>query len=319
MKEGQRHKTGMREGQTMSSDLHWAYSNLYDPAIQRLKTFTKPLAPVVAKPSETHLQEFASVIENVIVPKLLMSHVRSAEDFESRAETEKPVAQKQKISVHSVAVADFVALTMKDDPDCAVDYVRHLLDNGVEFQDILLELMAPAARTLGEMWTNDTASFVEVTLGVARMHRILREFDGVPAHFWGNSGAGCHTLLMPTPGEQHTFGLRLVQEFLLREGWAVTNSPIESLSDLAHLVSQRHFDVVGLSLSGEILIESLLSAIRVIRSDSVNKAVKIIVGGQLFVERPELAKTCGSDAFGIDAPATVRIFNGWAKQLSAVM
>jgi MerR family transcriptional regulator, light-induced transcriptional regulator len=290
----------------MSNELQSVQVNRQDQGLERLKTFTQPLAPVVAKPTESHLQEFASVIENIIVPRLLMSHVNNNTEL-----------VKQKVSLRNVAVSDFIMLTTQDDPSSAIEYVRHLMANGVSFQDVLLDLMAPAARVLGERWDQDKASFVEVALGVARMHRILREFDGVPSHLWSNAGFGRHALLLPAPGELHSFGLRLVQEFLLRESWSVTNKPVADAFHLGQVVSEEHFDIVGLSLSGQTNEEAFLEAIRVIRKMSKNRHVKIIVGGHLFVERPDLIETCGSDAYAVDAPATVTIVNGWAHQLSA--
>jgi methanogenic corrinoid protein MtbC1 len=191
------------------------------------------------------------------------------------------------------------------------------MTSGVTFQEVLLDLMAPAARVLGERWDQDRASFVEVALGVARMHRILREFDGVPSQLWSNAGFGRHALLLPAPGERHSFGLRLVQEFLLRESWTVTNKPVEDVKQLGQLVAQQHFDIVGLSLSGENIIQPFLESIQIIRKMSKNRHVKIIVGGHLFVERPDLINSCGSDAYAIDAPETVNIVNGWAHQLAA--
>ncbi len=290
----------------MSNELRSVHVSYQDYGLERLKSFTQPLAPVVAKPTETHLQEFASVIENIIVPRLLMSHVNG-----NKALVEETV------SLRNVAVSDFIALTTKDNPDSAIDYVRHLLAKGVTFQEVLLDLMAPAARVLGERWEDDKASFVEVALGVARMHRILREFDGVPSHLWSDAGLGRHALLLPAPGEKHSFGLRLVQEFLLRESWTVTNNPVEDVNQLGQLVSQQHFDIVGLSISGETVIEQLFESIRIVRKMSKNRHVKVIVGGHLFVERPDLIESCGSDAYAVDAPATVNIVNGWAHQLSA--
>jgi len=289
----------------MSSDMQWVQTRHRDVGLERLKTFTQPLAPVVAKPTESHLQDFASVIENIIVPRLLMSHVNTSNAIIT-----------EKVTLRNVAVNDFITLTTQDDPASAIDYVRHLMASGVPFQDILLDLMAPAARVLGERWEDDKASFVEVALGVSRMHRILREFDGVPSHLWSNAGFGRHALLLPAPGEMHSFGLRLVQEFLLRESWTVTNKPVEGVQQLGQLVAQEHFDIVGLSLSGQTLVEPFLESIRIIRKMSKNRQVKIIVGGHLFIERPELIESCGSDAYAVDAPATVTIVNGWAHQLS---
>lgn len=286
----------------MSSDLQWSRSAAHDPAIESLRPFTEPLSPVVAQPTSSHLQEFAAVIENVIVPRLLMSHVHGNESV-----------RQAKAQLGSVGVKDFIDLTMDDQPDAAINFVQRLLDDGVPFQDILLRLMAPAARELGERWVHDSSSFVEVTLGVARMHRILREFDGVPEHMWSQTGLDSHALLLPVPGEQHTFGLRLVQEFLLRESWSVTNKAMERVEDLGAHVASRHYDVIGLSLSGETLIEVMRSAIAVIRAKSQNRQVKIVIGGHIFVERPDLAATMGADAYGMDAPQTVLILNQWAR------
>ena len=155
----------------MSNDLQRVQARQQDSGFERIRTITEPLAAAVARPTESHLQEFASVIENVIVPRLLMSHVNS-----------NTAMIKEKVSLQNVAVSDFIKLTTQDDPAVAIDYVRHLMGSGVPFQDVLLELMAPAARVLGERWEEDQASFVEVALGVSRMHRILREFDCVPSH-----------------------------------------------------------------------------------------------------------------------------------------
>jgi len=290
----------------MSNDLQRVQARQQDSGFERIRTITEPLAAAVARPTESHLQEFASVIENVIVPRLLMSHVNS-----------NTAMIKEKVSLQNVAVSDFIKLTTQDDPAVAIDYVRHLMGSGVPFQDVLLELMAPAARVLGERWEEDQASFVEVALGVSRMHRILREFDGVPSHLWSNAGFGLHALLLPTPGEQHSFGLRLVQEFLLRESWTVTNNPVDNVEQLGDLVAREHFDIVGLSLSGQTVVDPFMESIRIVRRMSKNRHVRVIVGGHLFVEKPELIELCGSDAYAVDAPATVRIVNGWANQLSA--
>jgi MerR family transcriptional regulator, light-induced transcriptional regulator len=286
----------------MTHDLQWIPDARRDPDLETLRSFTDSRPAVVASPRSSNLQDFAAVIENVIVPRLLMSHAQDEREIVLRDST----------------ISDFIALTINDRPEAAVDFVSDLLRQGVPFRSILLDLMAPAARELGERWVNDSTSFVEVTLGVARMHRILREFDGVPDHLWSQEGQGRHILLLPAPGENHSFGLRLVQEFLLRESWTVTNNPVEDIAALELLVAQDYYDVVGLSLSGETLINTCISSIRCIRTKSKNPHIKIIVGGQLFAERPELIERCGADGYGADAPSCVAIVNDWARALSPV-
>jgi MerR family transcriptional regulator, light-induced transcriptional regulator len=292
----------------MSSDIQLNQNNAqFEPDWDQVRPFTAPLSPLVANPTGSHLQEFAAVIENIIVPRLLMSHVHS-----------NAALKPDTAATKDLGVTEFIRLTMDMEPDAAVQFVKDLIDQGETFQRILLDLMAPAARELGELWESDRMNFAEVTLGVARMHRILREFDGVPEHMWSKAGAGRHALLLPVPGEQHTFGLRLVQEFLLRESWSVTNRPVESPELLKFVIRNGHYDIVGLSLSGETNIDAFLTSIKNIRTHSVNPDIKIIVGGHLFVERPDLIKSCGADAYGADAPSTVRILNAWVNKLSVV-
>jgi MerR family transcriptional regulator, light-induced transcriptional regulator len=290
----------------MSNDLQWNRQEDFGSDWEQMRSLAEPLSPVVANPNENRLQDFAAVIENVIVPRLLMTHVHKSEPKVEAAVLE------------NLAVADFIRLTLDQEPDAAVDFVQSLLNEGISFQSVLLDLMAPAARELGELWDNDRLSFVEVTLGVARMHRILREFDGVPEHLWSKCGFGRHALLLPAPGEQHTFGLRLVQEFLLRESWTVTNRPVGSAEALKAVLREGFYDVAGLSLSGETMIESFTASIASIRAHSKNRNIKIIVGGHLFLERPDLVSSCGADAYGADAPSTVRIVNSWVNKLTVV-
>jgi MerR family transcriptional regulator, light-induced transcriptional regulator len=291
----------------MSNEMQWDALGRFDLGMERLKHFTEPLARNVESASENHLQDFATIIENVIVPRLLMAHLNPVD------------AQVAPSNRHpAIDIAAFVDLTMRDDPDVAVSYVAQMLNHGVQFQDVLLKLLAPAARELGDRWVHDSASFVEVTLGVARMHRILREFDGVPEHMWSQRGVGHHALLLPVPGEQHSFGLRLVQEFLLRESWTVTNHPVENVSELRAHLTQHSYHVIGLSLSGETLIDTLKSSIAEVRASSKNRHAKIVVGGHMFVEQPELVSSCGADAYAEDASAAVSLVNAWADRLELV-
>ena len=172
--------------------------------------------------------------------------------------------------------------------------------------------LAPAARLLGDKWVNDTCSFTDVTIGVSRMHRILRDFRGVPDRFWSKSGVGHRALLLTVPGEQHTLGLRMVEEFLLREGWAVDSRPNISEDEIKELVSSENYDFVGMSLSGELFVDSMISAIMSVKSASKNRHIHVMVGGVIFYEQPYLIAKCGADAYAEDASGAVRQANTWA-------
>jgi methanogenic corrinoid protein MtbC1 len=114
-------------------------------------------------------------------------------------------------------------------------------------------------------------------------------------------------LLMPTPGEQHTFGLGMVEKFFRRAGWNVAGGGQGPGVEFDRLLRRESFSVVGLSLSSSIKMASLVSTIRTIRKVSRNKSVCIMVGGPVFVDRPEMGVLVGADATASNGPAAVLV------------
>jgi methanogenic corrinoid protein MtbC1 len=110
--------------------------------------------------------------------------------------------------------------------------------------------------------------------------------------------------LVPYPGEQHTFGITLVAQFLRRAGWEVTQESPPNVPDLVTLTRQNFFALVGLSVGSDRGREELARTIRSIREQSRNRKIGVLVGGPLFLADPELAASVGADATasnGIDA------------------
>jgi len=60
---------------------------------------------------------------------------------------------------------------------------------------------------------------------------------------------------MGAPGEQHTFGVRIVEQFLRKAGWEVSIGLASTPLEIAALVASEWFDVVGLTLSSDSRLE----------------------------------------------------------------
>jgi methanogenic corrinoid protein MtbC1 len=118
-------------------------------------------------------------------------------------------------------------------------------------------------------------------------------------------------LLVPAPGEQHTFGLRVVEEFLLRDGWEVRSNLRASHEEIVQLAAEEDYDFVGFSISGERLLPALLSVIERVRKVSRNRGLRIMVGGVAFIGHPELVKQVDADAAIFDAQQAVAMANEW--------
>jgi methanogenic corrinoid protein MtbC1 len=205
-------------------------------------------------------------------------------------------------------VETFTRLAFSPDGSDAALLVEQLLDDGVAPEILMLELLAPAARLMGDMWAGDEANFMDVTLGLSRIQRVLRQFRFPTLESVADMGSA---LLVPVPGEQHVLGLRMVEEFLMRDGWLVRCTPVANVEQLRQLVAADPYDFVGFSISGERLLPALRSAIREVRVASRNRSVRIMVGGVAFAGQDRSTHPIDADAFIGDAREAVAQAKRW--------
>lgn len=219
-----------------------------------------------------------------------------------------PPAQQERVHKQVMTLA---RLALAPDADIARDYVLDAQARGYSVDGLCVDLLAPAARRLGDLWNDDRCSFVEVTVGTARLQGILH---GLAPQFMLNTrpvSATPRLLLVPTPGEQHTFGLQMVAEFFRRDGWAVDGGIQPTMSGICHAVAGNRFDVLGLSLSSESLLDTCAELIRQVRDISVNPDLRVIVGGYLPMHRQDVASCVAADAVSVSATDAPRL----ARQL----
>ncbi|HVO48649.1 MAG TPA: cobalamin B12-binding domain-containing protein [Steroidobacteraceae bacterium] len=197
-------------------------------------------------------------------------------------------------------VTEFARLVVAHDVAVASVYLRELLNRGVSLEKLYLELLAPAARLLGEWWKQDLRDFTEVTTGLCRMHQLLHEFSSAFQQDAQPTRPDRSVLLMPMPGEQHSFGLIMVAEFFRRGGWDVWDRHPSTLMDVLQIARRHWFNVIGVSLSCESRLEELAPLVMQVRRESRNPGVAVMVGGQPFINHPERVVAAGADATAAD-------------------
>jgi methanogenic corrinoid protein MtbC1 len=197
------------------------------------------------------------------------------------------------------AVLHLVDLALGRDDEAA----RHLIlqsARDMTLESLCLDLLQPAARQLGEMWMEDTASFTDVTIGMMRLHDGLNAVTGMTRDSVQEGRRRHKVLLAPAPGDHHRFGLAMVGAFFRQAGWMVTTAHEETLADLQALLKREWFGVLGISVSAEVHVAALASALPQLRAASRNSALAVLVGGPVFVARPELVREIGADATAAD-------------------
>jgi methanogenic corrinoid protein MtbC1 len=198
-------------------------------------------------------------------------------------------------------VALFADLVLYEEDDAVRNSVISLLDRGVPIEAIFLDLLAPVARHLGEMWDRDLCTFTEVTIGLGRLQKVLRENSTAfgPLHTSQEPEEVRRILLMPCPGEHHTFGLSLVAEFFHRAGWDVVTSFLCTDAAVV-MVKKDRYDVVGFSMGIAAGAARLTAIIKLVREVSINTRIAVICGGPAFDSHPEIGPQVGADAIIAD-------------------
>lgn len=248
-----------------------------------------------AAKSAPSVQEFnramlGRTIESEVIPRLMMVH-------------QNPAARDQRPSslhVNAEDITELARIVIEHETHVASAYIEALRNQGVPIDAVFMELLAPTARLLGEMWKNDQCCFTDVTIGMARLQQIVHELSPEFQRENAQAFEGHSALLITVPGEQHTLGLMLVEEYFRRFGWDCHSTAPKDVRDISRLVRAQHFDLVGLSVSSYALLEGVPTSIQAIRKSSANKSVVVLVGGSLFLENPELASRVGADGMAED-------------------
>jgi methanogenic corrinoid protein MtbC1 len=229
------------------------------------------------------MAQLTHTLEAEVIPRLVGAHA--------------PVAARAPL-LGAPEIESFVSLLRHASDGEIGATVAALNRRGLAVEQIFLDLLAPAARHLGELWESDHCDFSTVTVCLGRLQRLLREWSPAFGIDVDHPANGRRILLAQHPEEQHSFGLSMVAEFFRRDGWEVLGGVGGAVPDPSAQVSRDWFDAVGFSVGSETRIDWLRERIVQVRASTRNRAVVVLVGGPLFVMKPGWAQSVGADAAG---------------------
>ncbi len=251
-------------------------------------------------PVGERLRLLVSTVESQIIPRLVIAHRPSS--------TQALLAECAGTArARSEDVDACVRLLLDPVAGPLVSFAEALMARGTSLDAIYLEVFAPAARRLGDMWERDECSFTDVTIALGRLQQSLRRFA---AHFRPECIDGQpwrRAMFAAVPGEQHTLGLSMIVQYFLRAGWDASMLPSAAGQDLPQLVQQERVALVGLSMSRAEHAPIIKALIRRIRTGSCNPAVRVMVGGVAFSRDGGLAEQVGADGTATDAAQAVNL------------
>lgn len=269
----------------------------------------EPCQPFADPTSEAaRAQALLRTVEAEIIPRLMLLHREQRHGVEQALQAAATAAPLDDADVERLAAALLAG------SEQAWSCLQAVQQRGVTPVHLCLDLLSPAARRLGEWWSDDRCDFTQVTIGLGRLqallHRVTGGLEAVPASVVRPLSA----VFVPAPGEQHTLGLSMVRDFFRAAGWQVHAEPLDQPGALLTLLRRARFDLVGFTLGSDRHVDALATLIRDARGASVNRDVRVMVGGPLLLSQPELLERLGADATAEDASRAILVAHDLVDQ-----
>lgn len=235
-------------------------------------SFAAEAAAEAAAEGETQADLLATIHERII-PQLMAAHLAEAGGQALCPDGRIPPTREE--------IAEFSRIAVAEDLPGALAFIESLVSQGLCMETVLLQLVAEAARLLGEDWMADLRGFAEVALALGTLQQVIHVLG--PSFAPDDAQRGS-VVLVSVPSEQHTLGVYLLGEFLRRAGWGVQVEPQMPRAELILLVESTRVDMVGISLSNMDLVEPLARLIKEIKTASINVDIAIMIGGARELE-----------------------------------
>ncbi|OYU77508.1 MAG: hypothetical protein CFE32_05460 [Alphaproteobacteria bacterium PA3] len=244
------------------------------------------------------MELLAQMVEGDIIPRLMLAHKTHREQNTGQI-TSKPLGTN--------AIVDLAHILLTHEVDDVELILHAYLKSGLRLDEVYVDLLAPAARHLGVMWEDDTATFSDVTIGLGRMQTLLNRLSDTYRNEEDVRADLASGLFVTPAGEMHSFGIRMVDELFRRAGWRTLCEPNSRINDVLAIVGNESFHILGIGISCEAQVPFVKELIRQVRKVSHNRHILVMVGGSHIVGRPELAANIGADFSASDGREAIAI------------
>lgn len=270
---------------------------------------TAPLEAVRRRTSgqAEQIDSVNTIIESEIIPRLLMAH--NGSETRNRSRLLRSITPDE--------AARFALLPLRLEAAALLEEVDGFIAKGASVETICLDLLAPAARKLGEMWESDECDFLDVTMGLWRLQEVMREVAARSPVDFAGMALPHSALFSPMPGDHHNFGTLMLDEVFARGGWRSEALVKPERRELLDRLARQPFDLVGLTLGRDCPGAAVSNLIKAVRNVSANPHIIVLVGGRMINEKPVMAMEVGADGTGADALSALELANGLVKTAAA--
>ncbi len=206
---------------------------------------------------------------------------------------------KAAINLSSADIPQLVETFIASAPGQFIDELERLGLSSLPFAVFYRDLIKPIACTLGDMWSEDTAGFLAVSIAIERLRLAVEmlypddDFDLKPN--------AKRVLISCFENGRHDFGAFLLGKAFSYSNWLVDsrewNVPVGSPMTF---LAREHYDMFALSVGAPFDVKAVAAAISSVRAKTMNPNLLVALGGVGPALDPEAFATCGADFISKD-------------------
>jgi MerR family transcriptional regulator, light-induced transcriptional regulator len=207
---------------------------------------------------------------------------------------------------------DFRGALLSGDYAACISIAQTAVKSREDLASFYLQVMQPGMYEIGRMWEKGDVSVAEEHLASAVVSRVMASLYTGVASSEKTKGI---CIVTAAPNEYHEIGARMVADLLEQDGWDVhyLGSNAEPASVVSFVREKRPL-FVALSSALPFTLEGTGRIIYMLRNDPETSEVKVMTGGQVFSNSPDLWKKLGADGYARDAAEAVKLAEEWRSR-----
>lgn len=190
------------------------------------------------------------------------------------------------------------------DPGPAEALIRLLRRRGASREAILLDLIAPTERRLGDLWRRGRLTFADMTLGIGLLRGLMRS-DCMPQTERQHVATGACVLVASLPGEQLTLGTAIIADLFGTAGWSTITWSGGDAAELLRIAAASPVDIVAMTIGDAGALSGLRQLAGRLRMTTGQRLACILIGGEALEGLSCTAADLGIDILVTDAHEAV--------------
>ncbi|MBN2300713.1 MAG: cobalamin-dependent protein [Acholeplasmataceae bacterium] len=242
---------------------------------------------------------FLTIFETSFFQKVNHTFKLGIKEFEASYLSTKP---------QGIKINEFLNFLLNMDTESAYQHVNQKIEEGSSIKDIYLKLFQPTLYQVGELWQQRIITVAKEHYITAAIQHIIGKL--YPKLFLDKM-SGTHSMTAVCAGDElHEIGMRMVADFFELSGWdtAFLGSNIPTELIIEHLM-EYPTDLLAISANTPSQLTDVKNLIDTVKNHETLNKIKIMVGGKVFNETPNLWKLVGADGYALEPEQATLLAN----------